>query len=106
MNKKSSNRVLIKKCVEEGLNPQATTEFISERIKERISLQVSREYPKFLAKKLLAAGTPPEKVHSQITWILKEDFGLGMKASEKRASKIVGWKEPKPYRVKRVRRSR
>jgi len=106
MNKKPSNRVLIKKCVEVGLNPQATIDFVSDSLKERIRKWVSRIYPKFLAMKLLAAGTPPEKVHSQITWILKEDFGLGMKASEKKASKIVGWKEPKPYRVKRVRQRR
>jgi hypothetical protein len=74
-----------------------------ESLRERIRKLVCRIYPKFLANKLLSAGTPPEKVHSQITWILKEDFGMGMKAAEKKASKIVGWKEPKPYRIRRVR---
>ena len=76
-----------------GLSPQATIDFVIERAKKRIPIQVGRSYPKFLAAKLLAAGTPLKQVHSQVTWILKEDFGLGMKGAEKRASKIVGWAE-------------
>jgi hypothetical protein len=102
MNKKRLSQNLIKKCVEEGLSSRATIEFIIESLKKRVPIQVSRNYPKFLAEKLLAAGTPPKQVHSEVTWILKEDFGRGMKDAEKRASKIVGWSEPEPYQVHRA----
>lgn len=110
MRKKQSNKDLIKECVEGGLSPQVIIdliiEFIIEKAKKRIPIQVGRNYPKFFAEKLLAAGTPLKQIHSEVTWILKEDFGMGMKSAEKRASKIVDWVEPEPYRVHRVFRRR